>query len=93
MNNNVTFLYVCLRDFGIFGLVLGPLYISIWYSIIYKLYKKSNKIKYKVMYIYILSLMPYFIFEFTLNRLQNIMVFVFISLLYKFAYKRRKIDG
>ena len=28
MNNNVTFLYVCLRDFDIYGLIIGPAYIA-----------------------------------------------------------------
>ena len=90
MNNNVTFLYVCLRDFDIYGLIIGPAYIALWFAILYKLYIKLKSAKTDALYYYLVSNLPYFIFEFFLNKTQVIMTFVFIIIMYKIAYSKNK---
>ena len=88
MNNNVTFLYTCLRDFGIFGLYIGPLYISLIYTKFAKMYEKYQKDCYKIAYYYLLSLIPYFIFFFPFANTPTFMLFVLIFLVYKITYKK-----
>ncbi len=88
MNNNVTFLYVCLRDFGILGLLLGPLYISIVYTHFAKLYEKSNKDCYKIAYYYLISLIPYFLFFFPFSNTPTLILFIMIFIFYKVLYKK-----
>ena len=90
MNNNVTFLYVCLRDFDIFGLIIGPAYIALWFAIIYKLYTKKKSIKTDALYFYLVSILPYFIFEFYINKTTFLLTIIFIILIYNFVYKRRE---
>lgn len=82
MNNNVTFLYVCLRDFGTFGLIIDSAYIALWFAIIYKLYKKRKSIKTDALYFYMVSNLPYFIFEFVLNKTSTILTFIYIVIVY-----------
>jgi len=90
MNNNVTFLYVCLRDFDIYGLIIGPAYIALWFSIIYKLYTKKKCIKTDALYFYLVSILPYFVFEFYINKTTFLLTIIFIILIYNFVYKRKE---
>lgn len=87
MNNNVTFLYVCLRDFGYFGVVIGPLYIAFLYALVYKKQKIYKNELNKAMYIYSLSILPYFIFEFYISRTPVILTYMFIYILFKILHK------
>ncbi len=87
MNNNVTFLYVCLRDFDIWGLIIGPAYIALWFAVTYKLYIKKKSIKTDALYFYLVSILPYFIFEFYINKTPFLLTIIFIILIYKFVYK------
>ena len=89
MNNNVTFMYVCLRDFGVFGLIIGPMYISLWITFIYKKYVYNPSIKNEVLYVYIVSSLPYFIFEFFINKTSFLITIIFIILLYKLICKNK----
>lgn len=86
MNNNVTFLYVCLRDFGICGLIIGPMYIALFFAIIYKFYIKKKSIRTDALYFYLASNLPYFLFEFFLNRTPVILTFIYIIIMYKILY-------
>lgn len=88
MNNNVTFMYVCLRDFDIYGLIIGPAYIALWFAMLYKFYIKKKSVRTDALYFYLISNLPYFIFEFFLNRTSVILTFVFIILIYKIVYKK-----
>lgn len=88
MNNNITFIYVCLRDFGLFGLILDPIYVSLVYAIIYKKYILHTEEKYKVMYYYALSILPFWIFEFYFARTTIILTFVYISIIFKIVYDK-----
>lgn len=90
MNNNVTFLYVCLRDFDIYGLIIGPAYIALWFAVIYKLYIKKKSIKTDALYFYLMSILPYFIFEFYINKTPFLLTVIFIILIYKFIYTRKE---
>lgn len=90
MNNNVTFLYVCLRDFDIYGLIIGPAYIALWFAVIYKLYIKKKSIKTDALYFYLVSILPYFIFEFYINKTPFLLTVIFIILIYKFIYMRKE---
>ncbi len=90
MNNNVTFLYVCLRDFDIYGLIIGPAYIALWFSVIYKLYTKKKCIKTDALYFYLVSILPYFVFEFYINKTTFLLTIIFIILIYNFVYKRKE---
>lgn len=90
MNNNVTFLYVCLRDFGNLGLIIDVAYIALWFSILYKMYKKKKCIMTDALYFYLISNMPYFIFGFTLDKTAMILTFIYIVFIYKIAYKKEK---
>lgn len=89
MNNNVTFMYVCLRDFGVCGLIIGPMYISLWITFIYKKYIYNHSIKNEVLYIYIVSSLPYFIFEFFINKTSFLITIILIILLYKLICKNK----
>lgn len=88
MNNNVTFLYVCLRDFDIYGLIIGPAYIALWFVILYKLYIHKKSVKNDALYFYLVSNLPYFIFEFFLNKTPVILTFIFIIIIYKVVYNK-----
>ena len=90
MNNNVTFLYVCLRDFDIYGLIIDSAYIALWFAIIYKLYIKRNSLKTDAMYFYLISNLPYFIFEFVLNKTPTILTFIYIIIVYNIICKKNK---
>lgn len=90
MNNNVTFLYVCLRDFDIYGLIIGPAYIALWFSVIYKLYIKKKCIKTDALYFYLVSILPYFVFEFYINKTTFLSTIIFIILIYNFVYTRKE---
>ena len=83
MNNNVTFMYVCLRDFDIFGLIIGPMYIALWLVFIYKQYINNHSIKNEALYIYMISNLPYFIFEFFINKTPFALTVIFIMVLDK----------
>lgn len=88
MNNNVTFMYVCLRDFDIYGLIIGPAYIALWFAMLYKFYIKKKSVKTDALYFYLISNLPYFIFEFFLNKTPVILTFIFIIVIYKIIYSR-----
>ena len=90
MNNNVTFLYVCLRDFGSLGLIIDVAYIALWFSILYKMYKKKKCIMTDALYFYLISNMPYFIFGFTLDKTAIILTYIYIIFIYKIAYKKER---
>ncbi len=83
MNNNVTFMYVCLRDFDILGLIIGPMYIALWLAFIYKQYVNNGSIKNEALYIYMISNLPYFIFEFFINKTPFVLTIIFIIVLDK----------
>ena len=89
MNNNATFLYVCLRDFDFIGLIIGPAYIALWFVILYKLYIKKKSLKTDIMFFYIVSCIPYFLFEFYLNRTPTVLTFIYIMFLYKIVVSRK----
>ena len=90
MNNNVTFIYTCLRDFGILGLIIGPLLLSCLYSYIYKKQKKSNTVLNKSMYYYLCSILPYLVFEFYFNRLSVIMTIIIIFIFNTIIVSKQK---
>ena len=88
MNNNVTFMYVCLRDFDIYGLIIGPAYIALCFAMLYKFYIKKKSVRTDALYFYLISNLPYFIFEFFLNKTPVILTFIFISIIYKIVYSK-----
>ena len=88
LNNNVTFLYVPLRDFGIFGLLIGPLYLSFIYAIAYKKKKNLPTVKNKAIYYYLCSILPYFIFEFYLNKTNTFFTIIFILVIPYIFFKK-----
>ena len=90
LNNNVTYLYVCLRDFGTLGLIIGPLYLSLLYSIVYKKFVYYKSIKNKALYFYMISVVPYLILEFYFNRTGTIYTIIFILLIGKLFVKEEK---
>ncbi|MGN8964294.1 O-antigen polymerase [Bariatricus sp. HCP28S3_D3] len=89
MNNNVTFAYVCLRDFGILGLVIDPAYMALVYAFIYKRYKVVNSVCSKAMLYYSIAILPFWIFEFYIARTPVMLIFVYMYFIDKFLYKKR----
>jgi len=89
MNNNLTFAYVCLRDFGLLGLLIDPVYISLIYAFIYKKYKKNEDDKYKIMYFYSLSILPFFIFEYYFSRTPVVLTYIYIIIVFHFIYEKK----
>lgn len=89
MNNNVTYLYVCLRDFGIIGLLIGPFYISTILSLFYKMYHNNiNNKCYLALYTFVLSNLFYLSFEFRFNITPVFYTIIFIYIIYIFSKKR-----
>lgn len=86
MNNNITFLYICLRDFDVLGLIIGPAYISAWYSFVYKFYIKRSSVLSDALYYYLCSILPYFIFNFQISNTPVFMTIIFIVLVYFGCY-------
>lgn len=80
MNNNVTYLYVFLRDFGVIGLIICPFLLAIVYSTSYK--NKENNIGTRAIYYFLLSVMPYFLFEFRLAICGSFLTIIYIIILY-----------
>lgn len=92
LNNNVTFLYVPLRDFGFIGLIIGPLYISAIFAIAYKKYKHFPTTKNKALYYYLCSILPFFIFEFYLNKTNTFITILYIIFLPNVFFKKERKD-
>ena len=89
MNNNVTYLYVCLRDFGIIGLLIGPFYISAIFSLFYKMYHNNIDNKcYLALYTFVLSNLFYLSFEFKFNITPVFYTIIFIYIIYIVSKKR-----
>ena len=61
-----------------------------WFAVIYKLYIKKKSIKTDALYFYLVSILPYFIFEFYINKTPFLLTVIFIILIYKFIYTRKE---
>ena len=90
MNNNVTMLYVFLRDFDIWGLIIGPMILALVYVCSYKARKNRRTLLSRVIYYYLLSQMPYFLFEYIFAKGNVVFVIIFVFLINRFICLNRK---
>lgn len=90
MNNNVTMLYAFLRDFDIYGLIIGPMLVAAVYAFAYKRRKKTGELKWRAVYYYVLAQLPYFLFENVLAKGNVVFNIIFIIVLSRIIYKDRK---
>lgn len=89
MNNNVTMIYAFLRDFDLYGLIIGPCVIALIYAITYKTNKKEGRIQDRAVYYYLLSQLPYFLFEFVLAKGSIVFTIGAILLLSRIILKKQ----
>lgn len=93
MNNNVTMIYAFLRDFDIYGLIIGPCVLAFIYAVSYKAKNKKGEIQYRAVYYYLLSQLPYFLFEFVLAKGSVVFTIGAILVLNIVIFKRTRIQA
>lgn len=89
MNNNCTMIYAFLRDFGILGLVIGPMILAYIYNKAYKYKRKGTNVYTKGYYYYCLSIMPFLLFEWMPARTSIVMIPIMIYILTGKLFRKR----
>ena len=92
MNNNVTMLYIFLRDFDVWGLIIGPMVLALVYVWAYKARKNKRTLISRAIYYYLLSQMPYFLFEYILAKGNVVFVIIFMLLIYRIVSTRERTE-
>ena len=87
INNNVTFLYSALRDFGVLGLIIYPAIISYFFITFYNKKEKENSIYSKSIYYYFLINAIFLLFDFNFSNPATIFTFMYIYILNKLNIK------
>ena len=90
MNNNVTFLYSALRDFGVLGLIIYPMILAFFLMKFYNKKEKEKTLYSKAMYDFFLINAIFLLFDFKFSDPSTIWTFLFIYIFYKLTPNKIK---
>lgn len=86
MNNNCTFLYAALRDFGVIGIVIYSCFLAYILAKVYLNFKNNNNVFNEAIYIYIVMVSMLLLFEWQFAR-PNVVFTIILLLLYEKIYR------
>ena len=92
INNNTTFLYSALRDFGEWGILIYSVLLAFLIVTLYKRKNEKPTTYNRALFYYMFYNLIFLIFEFDLALPTTVFVFIYLWLLTKFN-KKEKIDG
>ncbi|WP_207942082.1 oligosaccharide repeat unit polymerase [Candidatus Enterococcus lowellii] len=90
MNNNSTYLYAALRDFGILGLFIYPMVLAKYFQVVYNNFLMNRTVFTESLYAYSLAMLVFLLFEWMPARINIILAGVFMYLLYKSFFIKLK---
>ena len=85
MNNNCTYVYGVLRDFGAAGLLIGPAILAVVCQKIHSYYERSGSDYGLMLYVYMVVILFFMIIEWMFGRVNVVYTGIFLYMLMRFC--------